>query len=141
MSHEPVVLERIFNAPATRVWEAITDKNAMKQWYFDLPEFKPQVGFEFTFEGGDKDKSYVHHCRIVEVIPGKKLSYTWCYEGYEGDSTVTFELFPEGDKTRLKLTHEGLETFPADNPDLAKHNFIRGWTTIIGINLKNFVEK
>jgi uncharacterized protein YndB with AHSA1/START domain len=140
MKHEPVVIERIFNAQASHVWEAITDKNAMKQWYFDLPEFKPEIGFEFSFEGGDKDKSYTHHCKIVEVIPGKKLSYTWRYEGYEGNSTVTFELFPEGDKTRLKLTHEGLETFPASNPDLAKHNFVSGWTEIIGTNLKNFVE-
>lgn len=141
MKQEPFVIERTYDAPVARVWAAITDKNAMKQWYFDLTEFKAEVGFEFSFEGGTEDRTYVHHCRIVEVIPGKKLSYTWRYEGYEGDSTVTFELFAEGNKTRLQLTHEGLETFPASNPDLAKQNFVHGWTDLIGTNLKNFVEK
>jgi uncharacterized protein YndB with AHSA1/START domain len=74
------------------------------------------------------------------VVPGKKLQYSWRYEGHEGNSFVTFELFDEGDKTRLKLTHEGLETFPP-TPDFAKQNFVQGWTEIIGTNIKKFVEK
>ncbi|HEY8895376.1 MAG TPA: SRPBCC domain-containing protein, partial [Niastella sp.] len=59
---------------------------------------------------------------------------------YEGNSFVTFELYPEGNGTRLKLTHEGLETFPM-NPDFAKKNFMEGWTQIIGTSLKEFLEK
>jgi uncharacterized protein YndB with AHSA1/START domain len=113
----------------------------MKQWYFDLPEFKPEVGFSFDFMGGPDHKQYKHLCTITEVVPGKKLTYSWRYEGYEGNSFVTFELFAEGNKTRLKLTHEGLETFPASNPDLAKENFAQGWTHIVGISLKDYVEK
>ena len=70
----------------------------------------------------------------------EKLSHTWRYEGYEGNSILTFELFAEGDKTRLRLTHEGLETFP-DKPDFAKANFVMGWTSIIGTSLKNYFEK
>jgi len=75
------------------------------------------------------------------VIEGKKLAYSWRYEEYEGDSLVTFELFEEGEKTRLKLTHEGLETFPMNNPDFAKKSFAAGWTEIIGTSLKKFVEE
>jgi hypothetical protein len=41
----------------------------------------------------------------------------------------------------LKLTHEGLETFPASNTDFAKENFVAGWTHIVGTSLKEFVEK
>ena len=58
----------------------------------------------------------------------------------QGNSFVTFELFVEGSKTRLKLTHEGLDTFPKSNPDLAKENFVEGWTSIIGTSLKKFLE-
>lgn len=142
MSNEPFVIERTYNAPASEVWKAITDKDAMKQWYFDLPEFKPETGFEFQFYGGKEDgKQYLHLCRITEVVPGKKLTYSWRYDGYEGISFVTFELFEEGTRTRLKLTHAGLETFPASNPDLAKHNFAEGWKHIIGTGLKDFLEK
>lgn len=141
MKAEPFIIERIYDAPIERVWKAITDKDDMKQWYFDLPEFKPVVGFEFQFEGGPEDRKYLHLCKITEVIKGKKLTYTWRYDGYEGNSFVSFELFAEGEKTRLKLTHEGLETFPLDNPDFAKSNFVAGWTEIVGSSLKTFLEK
>ncbi len=142
MNNEPFVIERTYNAPIAKVWKAITDKNEMKQWYFDLAEFRPEVGFEFRFTGGPSpEKQYLHLCKITEVIPGKKLTHSWRYDGYEGNSFVTFELFDEGSKTRLKLTHAGLETFPKENPDLAKHNFVAGWTDIIGRSLKEFVEK
>jgi uncharacterized protein YndB with AHSA1/START domain len=139
----PIIIERSYNAPRNKVWRAITSKEDMKQWYFDLPEFKAKVGFEFEFRGGQEDGiQYLHHCKITEVIPEKKLTYSWRYEGYEGISFVTFELFDEGEKkTRLKLTHSGLETFPKDNADFDKKNFAEGWTDIIGNQLKNFVEK
>lgn len=133
------VIEKIFNAPIDRVWKAITDKDDMKQWYFELADFKPEKGFEFQFYGGSEDRQYLHLCKITEVIFQRKLTYSWSYDQYEGMSYVTFELFPEGHQTRLKLTHSGLESFPK-LPDFAKESFAAGWTEIIGTSLKNFVE-
>jgi uncharacterized protein YndB with AHSA1/START domain len=142
MKQEPFVIEQTYNAPVEKVWQAITDNDQMKQWYFKLEEFKPEVGFEFEFTGGSKDgPKYTHVCKVTEVIPGRKLTHTWKYKDYEGDSSVTWELFPEGDKTRLRLTHVGLETFPQNNPDFEKTSFSKGWTFITGTSLKNFVEK
>jgi uncharacterized protein YndB with AHSA1/START domain len=142
MNNEPFTIERIYNAPAEKVWKAITDKEQMKQWYFDLKEFKPVAGFEFQFYGeGHKGEKYLHLCKVMEVVIGKKLSYSWRYDGYEGNSYVTFELFEDGGKTRLKLTHEGLETFPKNNPDFAKESFAGGWTELIGALLPKFLEK
>jgi len=141
MNTSPIFKEVIINAPVLKVWKAITDREEMKQWYFDLAEFKPEVGFEFQFEGGPDDRKYLHLCKITEVIPNKKLSYSWKYDGYEGDSFVTFELFDENGKTRLKLTHSGIETFPADNPDFARKNFDEGWTSIIEKSIKDYLEK
>jgi len=141
MKTQPFTIERTYNAPTSRVWQALTDKDEMKQWYFDLKEFKPEVGFKFQFWGGDEKKKYLHLCEITEVVPNKKLTYSWRYDGYTGESFVTFELSPEGDKTRLKLTHEGLETFPADESALARKNFESGWNQIIGNSLKEFLEK
>jgi hypothetical protein len=37
-----------------------------------------------------------------------------------------FELFKEGDKTRLRLTHAGLASFPSDL-HFAGHRFEYGW--------------
>ncbi|MFI5253133.1 MAG: SRPBCC domain-containing protein [Bacteroidota bacterium] len=141
MSTEPIVIERTYNAPIAKCWKAITDKNEMKKWYFDLADFKPVVGFEFQFTGGKDDRKYLHLCKITEVIVGKKLTHSWRYDGYEGISYVTIELFADGNKTRVKLTHKGLESFPASNPDFAKENFVAGWTAIIGSSLKEYVEK
>jgi uncharacterized protein YndB with AHSA1/START domain len=140
MEAAPFVIERTYNVVIDKVWQAITDKNKMKQWYFNLAEFKLEVGFEFQFVGGTENKTYLHICRITEVIPGKKLTHTWKYDGYPGESYVTFELFDEGDKTRLKLTHAGLETFPPE-PDFAKTNFEMGWADILGRSLKEYLEK
>ena len=136
---EAVVIERTFAAPVARVWKALTDVGEMKQWYFDLKEFKPEVGFEFEFIVEHEGMKYHHLCRITEVIPQRKLAYTWRYKGHEGNSLVTFELFADGNKTQLKLTHEGLETFPK-TPSFARKNFVEGWTQIIGSSLKEFVE-
>ena len=141
MNTPPFVIERTLDAPPARVWQAITDKEQMKEWYFDLKEFKAEPGFEFQFEGGTKEKSYLHLCKITDVVMEKKLRHSWKYDGYEGISFVTFELFPQGNNTRLRLTHEGLESFPASNKDFAKENFVTGWTDIIGNKLREYLEK
>jgi uncharacterized protein YndB with AHSA1/START domain len=139
----PIVIERVYNSPIAVVWKAITNNEDMRRWYFELEQFKPEVGFEFTFLGGkDEKQPYLHLCQVTEVIDGKKIAYTWRYDKFEGSSLVTFELFSEGPaKTKLKLTHSGLDTFPKNNPDFAKENFVQGWTDIIGTSLRNYVEK
>ncbi|MHA2105397.1 MAG: SRPBCC domain-containing protein [Candidatus Hodarchaeales archaeon] len=48
-------------------------------------------------------------------------------DGYEGNSTVSFELFAEGGQTRLKFTHQGVETFSKDIIDFVRENFVGGW--------------
>jgi uncharacterized protein YndB with AHSA1/START domain len=141
MKNEPIIIERTYNSPAAKLWKALTDKDEMKLWYFDLKEFKPVVGFEFSFAGGTEKHKYLHLCKITEVVRERKISYTWRYEGYEGLSEVSFELFPEGNGTKLKLIHSGLETFPASNPDFAKENFVNGWNHILGISLREYLDK
>jgi len=136
---DAVVIERSFNAPVNRVWKALTDVDEMRQWYFDLKAFEPKVGFEFEFIVEHEGNSYHHLCRVTEAIPPRKLAYTWRYQGHEGNSLVTFELSAEGEKTRLKLTHEGLETFP-QTPAFARENFNQGWTEIIGKSLPEYLE-
>jgi uncharacterized protein YndB with AHSA1/START domain len=140
MKNEPFVIERIYNAPIEKVWQALTNKDEMKRWYFELEDFKPEVGFEFTFTGGEPGgQQFLHLCKVTEVNPGQKITYSWKYDGYEGISYVSFELFKEENKTRLKLTHQGLETFPAIQA-FAKTNFVAGWTEILGTTLKKYLE-
>ena len=138
---KPFEIERVFPVSPSRLWSAITNPDEMKNWYFTLPGFKPEVGYEFDFLGGPPDgPQYKHLCRVTRAEPEKVLAYSWRYEGYEGNSEVTWELFPEGNLTRLKLTHSGLETFPKSNPDFAAKNFHEGWTGIIGDSLVAYLS-
>jgi uncharacterized protein YndB with AHSA1/START domain len=141
-NNKSIILERLFDAPVKRVWQAITDKNEMKSWYFDLNEFKAQPGFQFQFTGeGKNGNTYKHLCEITEVVPYEKLTYSWRYEGYAGISYVTFELFERGNKTLLRLIHTGIESFPLENTDFAKQNFENGWNDIINNSLKGYLDK
>ncbi len=142
MDNQAIVLEWTFNGPVSKVWTALTDKDEMKKWYFDLAEFKAEKGFVFSFTAGpDSGIQYQHICEVTDVIPQQKLSYSWRYEGYAGTSVVSFELSSESkDKTTVKLTHSGIDSFPEDNPDLAKANFVEGWNAIIGTSLKEYLE-
>ncbi|MDP4219250.1 MAG: SRPBCC domain-containing protein [Bacteroidota bacterium] len=140
MTPEPITLERSFNAPLSKIWKALTDSKEMKKWYFDIEDFRTEVGFEFHFTAGSEQQKYTHLCKVTEVIPEKRLSYSWRYENYAGNSEVTFELFAEGGNTRLKLTHSGIETFPQGSRDFARESFTAGWTHIIGISLKDYLE-
>ena len=139
----PVILERIFNAPVENVWKALTDINQMKQWYFpQLENFKPEQGFETQFNVHHEGKDFLHIWKVKDVVPKKKISLEWKYAGYPGSSLLSFELFPEGAKTRLVLTHEGLGSFmPGKYPELEKKNFVAGWTSFMDKGLKEFLEK
>ena len=141
LAKTPVIIERTFNAPIETVWKAITNIDDMKQWYMPaLESFKPEVGFETQFSIRHNEKDCVHLWKVTEVAPGKKITYDWKFAGNPGNSSVTFELFSEGEKTKLKLTHKGLETFlPESSPDLARGNFL--WDGQASPRRWKFVER
>jgi uncharacterized protein YndB with AHSA1/START domain len=136
---EPLVVERSLNAPVALVWRALTTPADLCQWSFPIQEFKPEVGFEFEFAAGPAEVKYVHQCRVTDVIPQKRLAYSWRYAGYPGDSLVTIDLLAEAAQTRVRLTHTGLESFPP-LPPFARENFALGWTQLIHTCLREFVE-
>ena len=138
----PVVIERTYNAPISVVWQALTDIHQMKQWYMgELKAFEPRVGFETEFTVTHEGNKFPHVWKVTEVVPEKKIAYSWRFPGSPGESIASFELFPEGKATRLKLTHAGLETHdPMNNPPLARKNFQWGWNEL-GKELEIFLQK
>jgi uncharacterized protein YndB with AHSA1/START domain len=140
MSAIPVIIKELFEVPKEKVWFALTEKTAFDKWYFEIDKFEPIVGFEFKFYGG----IYLHYAKIIEVIPNQKLVYSWKYPLYEGESVVTFELEEIedvlGNQTILTLTHDGIETFPPDDANFSRSSFEAGWSEIIRISLKNYLE-
>jgi uncharacterized protein YndB with AHSA1/START domain len=128
---EPLVKEVILDAPLSRVWKALTDKEELKQWCFDMDAFKPEEGFQFQFYGKKDGHKFLHLCKVVEVEAEKKMKWLWSYQEIPGDTYVLFELSAQGKQTKLRLKHEGLEKLPQDE-NYAKQNFAEGWNMILG---------
>ncbi len=141
MSTAPLTLEKTIHAPKEKVWKALTDSIELAEWFFDAPAFQAKTGQSFSFELRKNRKAYVHFCKVTEVSEENRLSYTWRYKGYKGDSEVSFELFPEGDRTRIKVAHRGIETFPSDNADFSATSFEEGWNTLLDQALREFLEE
>ncbi|MCR5890014.1 SRPBCC domain-containing protein [Hymenobacter sp. J193] len=134
----PFVLEQLYQAPMEKVWDALTHENRLRAWYFSqLKRFEPVEGFVFEF--ADDGSAYQKQWRVTQVVEGEKLAHSWQYTGYPGRSEVTFELVAEGAATRLRLTHTGLASFPAD-PHFARSRFEAGWQHLLGSNLKQHLE-
>lgn len=135
-------IEHLFDTPVTKAWNALTRNDEIKQWFFDLPEFRPEIGFEFSWVHKEsKNQSfieYTHFCKIIEVIPERKLVYTWQYVNYEGYSEVQFELFKEVSKTLVKVTHTGINSFPQQE-GMKIEDFVDGWTIAIKESLHNYL--
>lgn len=97
--------------PPMVVWEYLTDAELLTQWLMKN-DFKPEVGHQFQFSVKPKpelDFDGVFHCKVLEIVPGKKLSYSWNFGPGDGapltESVVHWTLTPKGDGTELLLQH------------------------------------
>jgi len=138
----PITVQYKINAPAEKIWKALTDKNEMKSWYFDIQDFALEIGKEFNFYEPGGENKYHHQGEILEIIPNQKLKHTWSYPDFSALKTiVTWELLPEDGQTLVKLTHENIENFKDLGDGFSRDSFTQGWNTILGQSLKEYVEK
>ena len=91
-----------------KVWRALTDPALLAEWLLPVVEFKlePGAGFRFKtqpYPGWDG----VVNCRMLEIEPHRKLSYTWGVPFL--DTVVTFTLTPTASGTRLSLVQSGFK--------------------------------
>ena len=141
-SDDPIVVEQKLEAPVETVWNAITEIDLMRQWYFEnIPDFKPEIGFETQFNVRSEERDFLHQWKVTEVVPPKKIAYDWRFDKYQGDSSVVFELLREGGATLLRLSVFVRESFPEDIPEFTRESCIAGWEYFIGQRLKDFLEK
>ncbi len=140
--HDIVRVGIVVDAPVEKVWKALTDKEQLKEWYFDIPDFGTEVGTNFSFYEPGEKKQYHHFCEIMDVIPGEKLKYSWEYpELSKSKSIVKWQLSEKDGGTYLTLKHKGLENFHHLGNDFQHDSFEKGWNEIVTKNLKEFLEK
>jgi uncharacterized protein YndB with AHSA1/START domain len=102
-----------FSHPPEVVWDYLTKSELLEQWLMKN-DFQPIVGHEFQFRTNplpDLNFDGIFHCTVLEIIPFKKLSYSW--NGGPGDGTITCDsivvwtLQPKDNGTDLFLVHSG----------------------------------
>ncbi|WP_298315813.1 SRPBCC domain-containing protein [uncultured Aquimarina sp.] len=138
---EPITVQETFTATVDKVWKAITEVKEMRLWFFDnIESFKPEIGFQTQFLVRVENRKYTHRWKVIEVIPDKKISYTWSYKEYTGDAFVTFELLEKQKEITLKLSLTITEDFPSDIPEFTRDSCQQGWNYFIGERLREYLE-
>jgi uncharacterized protein YndB with AHSA1/START domain len=97
------------------VWEYLTRAELMEQWLMKN-DFQPIVGHQFQFMSSPApaiDFDGIVYCTVVEIVPHKKLSYSWkCGPGNGKitiDSIVEWTLRSKNNGTELQLNHDGFK--------------------------------
>ena len=138
----PIIVHQAFDRSREAVWQAITNVEQMCKWYFNnIPDFKPEVGFETQFNVQSGVRNFMHLWRVTEVIPLEKIAYSWTYEDFAGKAFVEFQLTDKDDKTLLTLKSYGIESFPQDIPEFKRESCQAGWDYFIKDSLKQYLEK
>lgn len=138
---EPVVVEQTYAASVEEVWNAITQVDRMRQWYFDnIPSFEPEVGFETRFDVQCEGRLFPHLWKVTDVVPRQRIQYDWRYDGYPGDAFVVFELTEQAEATKLTLTCRARVGFPDDVPEFQRESCEAGWKYFIQESLKKYLE-
>jgi uncharacterized protein YndB with AHSA1/START domain len=133
LSADTIRLERTFDAPVDTVWRYLTEGELRGQWFAGGGDARGVGDLDLVFdhdllstddvpypEALECKKGSVNHEKVIRFEPQRVLAYTFG-EGRNG--VATFELFPEGDRTRLVLTHSGIQS-PTGHED-----FGGGWNS------------
>lgn len=134
--------EIVINASSEKVWQALTDPAMVKQWLFgtDMSVSEWAVGGKVSYKGEWDGKSYEDKGVIQEIEMGKKLvstywsSFSGLPDAPENYQVMSYELFPEGQGTKLVISQEG-----SKSEESAKHSE-GNWNQVLQ-SLKQVVEK
>jgi len=131
---DTIRLERTLDAPVEKVWRYLTEAHLRSQWFMGGTDAKPNGEFELLVDHDKlsdddnvaypesyaefKGKTWVE--KVIRFDPPRLLETTF-QSGKNGN--VTYELFPEGDRTRIVLTHSGIVS------PVGAQDFGSGWNS------------
>ena len=130
-----LTLTRSYPVAPEKVWRAWTDAEAVRKWWGPGPgepvstaELDVRVGGRFRIVFGGPDGK-AHECAGVyrEVVPNRKLVFTWCWPNTtpERVSVVTIEFKEVKGKTELIFKHEQLFD------EKVRDDHKRGWSGLL----------
>jgi uncharacterized protein YndB with AHSA1/START domain len=99
-SRPAVRLERILSDPPPVVWRALTEREHLKEWFpcdVIVAGGRWEAGAAISFPFPPEVIDITLTGEVLAADEPKLLSYTW------GEEILRFELYPEGEGTRLVL--------------------------------------
>ena len=138
-----IVINRVFDLPISKVWQAWTDAETFKKWWgpkdFTCPSSKMEArvgGKYLNCMRGPDGKEYWSTGVVKEFVPERKLVVTDNFSDEKGNIKPASEYGMAGDwpkellitvyleeadgATKMKLRHEGI-------PDEMRDDCIQGW--------------
>lgn len=128
------------NAPSDRVWNALVDSNAIKQYMFGTHvDSVWEEGSAITWKGERQGRPYEDKGVVLRVKPKRKFQYSqFRPNGLPGRPdnylTVTIELVTSGKHTHVLLAQHNNES------DEARESSQRNWEMVLD-SLKKYVEQ
>ncbi len=117
MAKNPLLLRKTVSikAPASKVWEALTSPEWIKQYLFGTKVISDwKAGSPIRFTGTWEGKEYEDKGTILKFEKGKFFQYTY-WSSFsslpdipENYAVLTFELSSHGDRTELSLTQDNI---------------------------------
>ena len=128
------VYEVYIQAPIERVWQALTDPELTKQYYYaNTVESDWKPGSPLVYRNPDGTEAI--QCEIVEADAPNRLVHTFFFPGTdESPSRVTWSLEARGAATLLSLVHDEF-----DGETSTYRSVAHGWVPILS-GLKTLLE-
>jgi uncharacterized protein YndB with AHSA1/START domain len=125
VEHGTFVLDRTYNAAPARVFRAFADPEHKSRWFGNTGSDDPRtmdfrVGGAESMSGSIPDgPSYRYDAVYQDIVENERIVYTYDMH-LEGRrisvSVATVELLPDGERTRLILTEQGVFLDGLDQP-------------------------
>ena len=112
-SDREIVIERIFNAPRARVWQAFTDKDLIAQWWgrghkLVVERMEVERGGHWRYVEHGPDGVHGFEGRYREVTPQVRIVQTFEWDGMPGYTVLETAVFEDLGDGRTKVVNTSL---------------------------------
>jgi len=120
-----LVKEKTFPHSIDNIWNAISEGSEISKWFIHA-DFKPEVGYNYTFTATEEHGCTVVKGTVLEASP-YTLKYTWMVGDSPIETTVLWTLENQGDQTKLIIEHSGISKFEGETAVEMFGHFSKGW--------------